>query len=70
MPPKVSKIEASNEVAKAGWFNAIYKLSGGQFLKRTEVLLQPISEAFGWLIYESVRSYDEAVTTNLINKSK
>jgi hypothetical protein len=52
-----------------GWFNVIYILSGGNFTKRTEVLLQPIDESFAWLVYENRRAYDEAVTINRVNKS-
>jgi len=42
--------------------NAIYTLSGGDFLKRTEVLLQPIDESYSWLIYNNARIYDEVET--------
>ena len=51
-----------------GWMNVIYKLSGGDFLKRVDVLLQPINESFTWLVYESKRSYDEAKTFNRMSK--
>ena len=62
----MGKITPSNTVADMGWFNVIYTLSGGDFTKRTEVLLQPIDESFAWLVYENRRSYDEAKTMNMM----
>ena len=56
----------SNTVADMGWFNVIYTLSGGDFLRRTEVLLAPINESFAWLTYENRRAYDEATTLNKV----
>ena len=69
-PPKIGRITPSNEVAAFGWYNSIYVLSGGDFLKRTEVLLQPIDESLAFLVYNNVRNYDEAVTHQRINNSR
>ena len=51
-----------------GWMNVIYKLSGGDFLTRANVLLQPINETFSWLTYENRKDYDEAETSRRINR--
>ena len=60
--PRVStKGTESNTAAEMGWINAIYKLSGGDFTKRNDVVSQPINEVFTWLIYENKRAYDEAL---------
>jgi len=59
--PKVGKGQASNTAGEMRWYSMIYALSGGNFLNRTEVLLQPIDESFAWLIYENRRAYDEAI---------
>jgi len=67
--PKVStRGKSSNTAADMGWMNVIYSLSNGEFLKRTEVLLQPIDETFTWLIYDNRRQYDEAVYYKSLNK--
>jgi hypothetical protein len=39
-------------------------LTGGDFMKRTEALLSPISEAFAYAVYKNRLSYDEAVNFN------
>ena len=66
--PKIGKIEPSNEVAVFGWYNVIWALSGGDYLKQKEVLLSPISKALMWLIYDNRRQYDEATTYKSMNK--
>ena len=64
--PKVGKTTPSNEVAGHGWYNSLYALSGGDYLKITEVLLRPIDESLMFLTYKNTMSFDEAVTINRI----